>query len=164
MAILSNSVFYIPTYTYPGFYQAFLDGPMTSGDPVLEAKFRPLIEWWRVVCTEPAVGDCAAAITPLAVGNARSHSKLDRWVSRVRDDIFARMGHGGPALTSAAFHAGISAIRSTIQETNDANLDYDRARRVVTFEDRHGTALAQRLNGSTKTPSQSCLPKEAVAR
>ena len=77
-----------------------------------------------------------------APANLRESRYLDRWVSRAKDDLNLRLGHGGPALTSAAFTAGIADVRNVIETTNEANRQAERDRRNVTFEDKYGAALA----------------------
>ena len=133
-------------YTYPAFYDNFIHGPMTSGDGALEALFEPLCDWWRAVCTMGAAADTSALqidVTPPA--NVRESRYLDRWKSRFTNDLNVRLGHGGPALTSAAFAAGIADVRNVIETTNQANLDAERDRRNVTFEDKHGAALLRMM-------------------
>ena len=55
--------------------------------------------------------------------------------------------------------AGVKAIRTTIADTNTANLEYDRAKSHVTFTDRFGEALAQRLRTWTSVNFDANLPE-----
>ena len=53
----------------------------------------------------------------------------------------------------------VEAIRTTIADTNTANLEYDRAKSHVTFTDHFGDALAQRLRTWTSVNFDADLPE-----
>ena len=70
-----------------------------------------------------------------APANLREHRYLDHWTAKAINDLNVWLGHGGPALTSAAFAAGIANVCNVIETTNQANLDAERDCRNITFED-----------------------------
>ena len=94
------------------------------------------------MCTAATATTSALQVDVTTPTNLRERRYLDRWTAKAVSDLKVRLGHGGPALTGAAFAAGIADVRTVIETTNQANLDAERDRRNVTFEDRHGSALA----------------------
>ena len=72
----------------------------------------------------------ALQVDTTATGNMRERRYLDRWTAKAINDLNVRLGHGGPALSSAAFAAGIADVRNVIETTNQANLDAERDRRT----------------------------------
>ena len=146
-------------YTYPAFYDNFLEPALSSGVTAVEQLYAPLAQWWRAVCTAATATTSALEVTPTAPANLRERRFMDRWASKAIEDLNVRLGHGGPALSSAAFAAGIADVRNVIETTNQANLDAERNRRNITFEDRHGAALATRLYRWTGATDHASLPE-----
>ena len=146
-------------YSYLAFYNTFLAPAIGSGNADLIRKYTPLVNWWRCACTAVTGGGSVVEIDPGDPGNLCQRCLLDGWVSRSTNALIHRLGYGGPALTSAAFTAGVEVIRTTISDTNMANLEYDRAKSHVTFTDRFGDALAQRLRTWTSVASDADLPE-----
>ena len=69
------------------------------------------------------------------------------------------MGSGGPALSSAAFNAGVTALQTTLQANAQQRLTFERDRRNTSFTDKHGTHLAQQLYYLTNCNSDNGLPE-----
>ena len=91
----------------------------------MEALYTPLAQWWRAVCTAATATTSALEVVTTAPANLCESRYLDRWVSRAKDDLNVRLGHGGPALTSAAFTAGIADVRKLLGRwKSDAMLRY----------------------------------------
>ena len=122
-------------YTYPAFYDNFLATLLGSGDAAIERCFTPLAQWWRAVCTAGSPTTSALEVATTAPANLRERRYLDRWTAKAINDLNVWLGHGGPALTSAAFAAGIANVCNVIETTNQANLDAERDCRNITFED-----------------------------
>jgi hypothetical protein len=145
-------------YTLLGFYNQFLARPM-AGTAAEQATYTPLCEWWRVACTDAAGGAPILAVTPLAPANLRETARLSTWANQVRELAMARVGAGGPGLTSAAFAQGINNITTQLTTNHTAALTYDREKNNKTFTDVHGDALAQQLRRLCNVANDALLPE-----
>ena len=132
-------------YTRSGFWNAFLAAPHASADPAVTAVWAPVIEWFRLSSTNNAAGDCILRIVPAAPPPAHI-APTQQWFNKIKTDQLARIGHGGPGLTNAAFATGIRDVSKTLEATHQAALKYDQDKSNKTFEDKHGAALAQVLH------------------
>ena len=131
-------------YTLPGFYAAFLQAPLAAGGAAATAA-EPLRDWFRLASTN-ATGDLGVlrCAVPSPAGPIESQ-QLQAWHTRQRDAALARLGVGGPALSSAAFTLGVETLKTALEDTHKEKLDYDRTKEDKTFSDRHGAVQAQRM-------------------
>jgi hypothetical protein len=53
-----------------------------------------------------------------------------------------RLGSSRPGLTSVAFAHGVVELKATLEANQQANLEFERARKEKTFTDQHGEVLA----------------------
>jgi hypothetical protein len=133
-------------YTLLGFFNTFLQGAL-AGTAADVARIGPLVNWWRCASTDMAAGgatlvagDLVAAATPTL------QAKATAWAGRVSRELMTRLGSGGPGLTSVAFAHGVADLKATLEANQQANLEFERARKEKTFTDQHGEALAGLLH------------------
>ena len=141
-----------------GFFNAFLQGPYTSADAAEIAKYQPLLEWWRLASTAAAAGGSEISQDLGNPAGPREQLRLAHWANRIWEANLARVGAGGPGLSSAAFNHGISVLRTTMQDTHVATLEFERNRAIKTFSDHHGEALAQKLHRLCSVERDDDLP------
>jgi hypothetical protein len=146
-------------YTLLGFYNAFLRDTIAAGDVAATAALAPVIEWWRLASTDLAGGNTAISHALLAVTSPRALSRLNAWVARVKASQMSRLGHGGPGLSNAAFSQGVDVLKSAMEQTHLASLEFERARGDKTFTDYHGVALGQQLHRLCDCTDDSGLPE-----
>jgi hypothetical protein len=145
-------------YTLLGFFDAFIRGAY-DGSPAQRAAIRPLANWWRLACTDRAVGgdtEASIALTPTA--SPALAAKVAAHLDRVKTTQKARMGLGGPGLTTTAFAHGIAEVRTTLENNLAQQLAHETARRVKTFTDFHGGALAATMHRLCGVTSDADLP------
>ena len=58
---------------------------------------------------------------------------LKQWIARTKDHEMARLGVGGPSLTSASFRAGIDGLTATLDSNTERLLDAEKAKSVKTL-------------------------------
>ena len=142
-----------------GLYTTFIQPAVTHADAAVQALGAPLRDWWRSACTNNGAGEAITRITPItAVGPATTMS-LNRHVARVRTEILNKVGVGGPGLTTTAFDAGIANIRTVMEDTASARLQFERDRMHRSFTDKHGDALAGRMHTLCDCPDDDHLPE-----
>ena len=83
--------------------------------------------------------DQVTAALPLDQG------RLTAWATRQKTDSLARLGVGGPGLSSAAFNAGVANLTNVMNTNARDRLDYERAKSEMSFSEKHGPAMAQKL-------------------
>ena len=71
----------------------------------------------------------------------------------------ARLGVGGPSLTSASFRAGIDELTATLGNNTERLLDAEKAKSVKTFSGKHGDALSQSLMNWCDVTDELDLPE-----
>ena len=130
-------------YAINAFYNLFLEPAVAAGGADL-ARIEPLLHWLRVHCTENAAGP-AGGVDPVTSASPAENAPLNRWVTRVCDATMAKLGVGGPGLTSAAFAAGVNQVTNALETNKNDTLAYHRAEKDLTFADKHGDALGQRV-------------------
>ena len=132
-------------YTLQGFYQTFLQPVLDGADAAARTAYEPMRDWWRVACTIDGAGASVIGLNPLQSALPLQTQRLTAWAQRQRTSQLARLGVGGPGLTTAAFTAGVTDIRNTLNANANDRLDYERARSQQSFTEKHGAALAQKL-------------------
>jgi hypothetical protein len=146
------------TYTLLGFFDAFVRAAYI-GTAAQRTAIRPLANWWRLACTDRAVGgDTEVSLGLVPTTAPALNAKVASHMSRVVVSQTARMGLGGPGLTTAAFAHGIAEVRTTLENNLAQQLAHDTARRVKTFTDFHGTALAATLHRLCGVTDDADLP------
>lgn len=146
-------------YTLLGFYNEFLQGPILTADAAGLVAIEPLAQWWRLASTNVAAGTnvvCSALHQPTS---PRELSRLTATANRTKDAQLSRLGVGGPGLSNAAFANGVTEIKSTLEATHQASLEFERARREKSFSDLHGEALAQQLYRLCNVTRDADLPE-----
>jgi hypothetical protein len=146
-------------YSLLGFFNTFLQAPLASADAAVVATIAPLAEWWRLACTDRTAGGTAVSHDLLAVTTPRSQARLSAWAARVKESQLARIGVGGPGLSNAAFAHGVAELKTTMENTHIATLEFERARNEKTFTDQHGAALALQMHRLCGVTSDADLPE-----
>ena len=145
-------------YTRPGFFATFLQAPLAAGGAAALAV-APLAEWFRVSSTNTGGGDCIIRVQPTIPATPIQLQGLNRHTDRFKALELARIGVGGPALSTAAFNAGIAQVTTTLNDTATRQLDYQRSRADRSFTDKHGEQLAERMHRLTGAADDDHLPE-----
>jgi len=89
---------------------------LDSGDADRVATVEPLFNWYRVSCMATGAGadHSPLEITPTTSALPLVNLALQDHATRIRDQQLARLGVGGPALSSAAFQAGVAQLNQTM--------------------------------------------------
>jgi hypothetical protein len=141
------------SYTLLGFFNRFLQGPLASVDPLVVTAIGPLAQWWRMASTNLAAGTSVISSPLLLPTSPGEMLRLAAWSSRVKSNELLRVGMGGPALSNAAFALGVNELKTSLEGTHRATLEFERARQEKSFADTHGADLAlylHRLCGVTR--------------
>ena len=64
-----------------------------------------------------------------------------------------RLGVGGPALSTAAFTAGVNTLTTTINDNARDRLTYERAKALRSFTDKHGACLSSEASQPVRRAS-----------
>jgi hypothetical protein len=146
------------SYTLLGFFDAFIRNAYNGG-PAQRAAVRPLANWWRLACTDRAAGgDTEVSIDLVPTATPALAAKVASHLDRVKSSQTARMGLGGPGLTTVAFAHGIAEVRTTLENNLAQQLAHEAARRVKTFTDVHGAALSATLHRLCGVADDADLP------
>ena len=143
------------------FYQTFLLGDLESGDADRVRNAQPLLEWFRLHSTTTAVGPpiVGAIQTPtVAPGSAINTRRLNEAVRKVIDPLLTSLGAMGPALTTAAFNTGMTAITNCLNTNQTQHEDFITRMNNKTFTMRHGDDLAIRVRNWTGAGADADLP------
>ena len=108
---------------------------------MLEAELRSHSAWR----TDDDTNASCATVTPVTDRDLTNETYLKQWIARAKNHEMARLGAGGPSLTSASFRAGIDELTATLGDNTERLLDAEKAKSVKTFSGKHGDALSQRL-------------------
>ena len=73
--------------------------------------------------------------------------------------MLTKLGVGGPALTSAAYDAGVTRVENAMIQTNADHITYLRDRANESFTQKHGDTLADRVYGWCGAVSDNDLPE-----
>jgi hypothetical protein len=128
------------SYTPLGFFDTFIRAAY-KGTAAQRAYIRPLSNWWRLACTNQAGGATEVSIALVPSATPALMAKVTSHVNRVVSSQTARIGLGGPGLTTATFAHGIAEVKTTLENNLAQQLAHLTARRAKTFTDVHGTAL-----------------------
>ena len=146
-------------FTLQGFYARFLQPDLDSGDAALVAAITPLRDWWRAACTLTAAGGSVIDVDPITSALPLVNQRMTAWVTRQKTSALARLGVGGPGLTTAAFAAGVESLSRTMNTNATERLNYERARSQQSFTEKHGGALAQKMYYLTSQIRDNDLPE-----
>jgi hypothetical protein len=146
-------------YSLLGFFNTFLQAPLASADAAVVNAIEPLANWWRLASTDTAAGATAVSSALHAVTTPREQARLAAWASRVKQGQLARIGVGGPGLSNAAFAHGVAELKTTLEATHIASLEFERARSDKSFTDYHGAALAQQMHRLCAVTDDARLPE-----
>ena len=133
-------------YTLQGFYQHFLQPDLDSGDAACIAVAAPLTTWWRIACTCNGANSTTSALDPIAAGLPHELGRFNRWASHQKATALARLGVGGPSLSSAAFNAGVHNLATVMNDNARDRIEYDRAKSALSFTEKHGATMAETLS------------------
>ena len=141
------------------FYTTALLGDLGSADAAVVAAAEPLSDWCRVAVMNTAAAAPVVQLAPILAGTIADTQALVRRGNLVVKDLLAKLGVGGPALTTAAFQQGMTDLQTTHTTLNQAVIDYHTNRDTKGFSDRHGTALGQRVQNWCNVPNDLALPE-----
>ena len=133
-------------YSVLGFYNAFVAPGLADADADVQNAHHPIRDWFRGISTLNVNGGCCIEVTAVTSAAPRFAQRLTSWSSRIRNAELTKLGTGGPALTTAAFQAGITNVTTTLNDTTREQLRFQRERDSKTFTQKHGSALAQRMH------------------
>ena len=142
-------------YSLVAFYNEFLQAGLASPNA---AEFEPLAEWWRGACMNTAGGATRCASTAVLPGTPVQAQALALQATRTKEAALARIGLGGPGLSSAAFQHGVTNITATITDRARERLQYERDRQSQSFSQKHGDQLAQVMYHLRGVPDDASLP------
>ena len=145
-------------YSLTQFYTLLLEPEVNHTEVVRRGAVVPLRDWYRACCTNNA-GGSIVRVDPVTSPAPVMAARLNRWTHRVTKSHLDALGSSGPAVTTAAFNAGIQALRQTMDANTRESLQYDRDKSNKTFTDRHGEALAQRLQNLCLVDDDDSLPE-----
>ena len=146
-------------YTRLSFLTQVLAASLASTDADTRNAIQPLKEWWLAASTNDAAGACSIGLDQTAPGSPLDSQSLAARVNQTRDQYMAHLGHGGPGLSNAAFSAGVAQLQHTLNTNATDRLDFERARADVSFTDKHGAALSQRLHYLCGVSADEFLPE-----
>ena len=146
-------------YTLPGFYDTFLRPEIDSGVAARVNAITPLRDWWRCASTNLAGGHSMVREAPITSPLPGNTARLNLLVSSWRATTLAKLGHGGPALSSTTFTAGIDALKNTLDSNASDALAFHRDRGTKTFTDRYGAAAAARMHNLCNVTDDANLPE-----
>lgn len=146
-------------YSLIGFHNNVLNPHLTAGDANEVARWEPVRDWYLTVCTNNAGGGTDTASRLVSPANPGQQGLLNTFANRHKNQLLARLGHGGPQLSNAAFAAGVATIRDTMSDNLNAHLQFERDRHTKTFADKHGDTLAEQLLRLCGVVDEAHLPE-----
>ena len=147
-------------YGLAEFYNTFIQPGLADAN--VAAQWAPVEEWFRLVATNGAAGTPLMSVTPVTSVVPAQQQALNAFTERRRVGMRAVAGVVVPApqgLTDAAFNAGMASLRTSISESREAQIAYERNKAIKTFTDRHGEPLAQRVQRLTGANDDATLPE-----
>ena len=144
------------------FYTEYVHDGMADADGAVVAATTPACECWRACSTDLAGGaaaDSFSAVAPIASALPHVSLVLNQWSSRIKARQLARIGHGGPQLSNAAFTAGVGQLETVITETATQRLQFERDRINKTFSQKHGDHLGAMVRAITGSVDDNALPE-----
>ena len=145
-------------YGLVAFKTAILNPELNHADAPRRAAIAPLATWFRAACTNRPDGHGLLSVTPASTVAPMHNQRLNAWATRIKDAHMARLGAGGPSVTTAAFNNGINVLRDSLTENVNSALAYDRDKSNKTFTQRHGEDLAQVLHNLCEVADDANLP------
>ena len=146
-------------YSLTSFYHEWITGKYDSASPDDVARYAPMAWFFRGASTN-ATGDVGAIrVAPVVIGLPNVQARLNSFVSLTKTEAMARLGHGGPGLSNAAFGLGVADICQTLEDTAEAALTYNRDSKLKTFADKHGDALERRILRFCNVATEASLPE-----
>ena len=146
-------------YSLLAFYNTWVAPQMADPDAAVVARWTPVRDWFRAASTNDGAGDSVIKVTPIPSAVPAHNQRLNAWVARQRNSQLARLGAGGPGLTSAAFAQGVLDIKNTLDANQTTALDYDRQKSNKSFSDKHGDALCTRIKRYCSVHLEENLPE-----
>ena len=147
-------------YGLEEFYNAFLQPGLA--DAAEAPLWAPVEEWFRLAVTNTGVDATLLGIAPVTSVVPAQNQALNAFAERRRLGIRAVAGVLAPpvmGLTDATFNAGMASLRTSISDSRDAQIAYERNKANKTFTDRHGAPLAQRVHRLTGSVDDDALPE-----
>ena len=146
-------------YTFQAFHHTFLQDGLASADGDVQAAHAPLSDWYRCASTNNNTDHSVLAIAPVSSALPHNNLALTTYVEGVRRAELAKLGQGGPGLSTAAFQAGITDLQNTMSANSTAHINFQRERDNRSFTQKHGEALAQRMYNWTGVVDDDQLPE-----
>jgi hypothetical protein len=146
-------------YTLAGFHLGFVAPGLASADAGVVLAAEPLSDWFRAASTLTGPGVTPVDLDPIVSGAPVMMQRLNAWATRMRNSELAKLGAGGPALTTAAFNAGVLGITHTLSENTRETLRFQRDQSLKTFTQKHGIALATRMHRWCNVADDEHLPQ-----
>ena len=146
-------------YTLAGFYDTFLRPEIDSGDAARVAAILPARDWWRCASTNLTGGASMVREQPVVSALPGINARLNHLTATWRNASLAKLGVGGPALSSASFTAGVDTLRDTLERNASDALAFHRARGTKTFTDKYGAAAATRMHNLCHVTDDADLPE-----
>ena len=146
-------------YTLAGFYNTFLRTEIDSGDAARVTAIEPARDWWRCASTNLTGGVSMVRAQPLMSPLPGVNARLNQLAADWRSSALAKLGVGGPALSSTTFTAGVNSLNATLDRNASDALAFQRASGVKTFTDKYGAAAAARMHNLCNVTSDADLPE-----
>jgi len=123
------------------------------------ALIAPTVHWYRLYVTDAATTGSVLQVPGTAATLPHDQQAGNRHKNRVASELSAKLGIGGPNLSTHAFTQGIMNLGNTLTNNANAQVAYLRDRDNKTFTTRHGDALAQRMHQWCNAATDADLPE-----
>ena len=148
------------------FYAYILQAPLASVVPGEAAMFEQVACWWRLACHWTAGAVAVAGVphntimtTTMIPGTLPVHATgLTQHVKPLTAPLLAKLGHGGPALTTAAFNAGVVAMEEAVAANRATQNALAIRNDNVTVTIQCGAAVTQELCNICYVDNEAGLP------
>ena len=134
--------------------------PAIAAGGAAAARMAPVREWYRAGCTNTAAGAPRSVIEVAQVTSANPvhNQRLAAHSRDVLSALRARLGDGGPSLTTAAFNRGVQDLTTTMSQTTRETLTYHREAARKSFTSTFGASLCARMMRLTGSAAEADLP------
>ena len=146
------------------FYAHIPQAPLASVAPTEAAMFEQVGRWWRLACHR-ATGAVAGAphttlvTTAMIPGTLPMHATgLTQQVKQFTTPLLAKLGHEGPALTTAAFQAGVVAMEDAMAANRATQNALAIRNDTTTITALRGVAVMQELCNICYADDEAGLP------
>ena len=144
-------------HTLLGFWNLIEPEYTAGGDR--QTAIAPVTHFWQAASTHSAGGVDTTVSQEMVTDTDPIHqAALQQWVATVRENQLARLGIGGPGLTTAAFSAGIAAVNTTLQTTHNDAIAFQKAQGEKTFTQKYGKTVATTLHNLCNVTDDTLLP------